>query len=447
MVTATATRPAPARLLPAFGPERPFRMPETVDAVLSNGLRVLAVRSPSVPLVEVRVRLPLPAPEPGLNAAAQILCSLLLRRTAGRTPEAIDDAMGRAGASLHCATDERWLGVYGSTTAAGLHMVLDVLMEALVSPSHDDADLAVARRRLVEKIRVTRAQPRVLAREALRVHRHGALPALRLTPDERAVSGITAEQVLALHRQVLRPRGALLVLVGDIDPHAVVHHLEAVTRGWRSSGTAVRSSYRPPLIGSGIALVDRPGAVQSQVVLAAPAPPRTDPRFAALNVATMVVGGYFSSRLVSRLREEEGLAYRVDAGLDDVFDDSSVVIDVDTATDATARAVRLIRSELDDLTGGGASEEEIESARRYLLGMTAVGLGSQSALATALSNAVGFGHEPHWLVSQPEELRRLRHTEVRAAIEEFYAPSRFTGVITGDAARLADILTPADLTW
>jgi zinc protease len=450
VLISTAKRTAPAgapRALPALGAERPFQMPETVDVVLANGLRILAVRAASAPLVEVRMRLPLPEFTPELSAAAQILSMLVLRRTAHRTPETIDDTFGRAGAGLHSANDESWLGIYGSTTTTGLPAVLDVLFDALAHPAYDDAEFVTARQRLVEKSEVARAQPQAFARQALGAHRHGDLPLLRLTPDEETVTSVTADQVRDLHRVAVQPRGALLVLVGDIDPQRLVQELERGVSSWHSAAVPSRTVYKLPLVGTGVKLVDRPGAVQSQIVLAAQAPSRLDPRFPALSVANLVLGGYFSSRLVTHLREEKGLAYRVDSGFDDLFGNVSAVVDASTATEVTAVALREIRAELTHLVESGPTAAEIESARRYLLGMTALGLGSQSALATTLSNTIGFGYEPEWLRGYPEALREVTHAEVRAVTRDLYLPSRFAGVVVGDVGRIAGSLDPADLAW
>ena len=56
-------------------------------------------------------------------------------------------------------------------------------------------------------------------------------------------------------------------------------------------------------------LADRPGSVQSSMRLALPAVGRTHPDHAALQLANLVFGGYFSSRWVENIREDKGYTY------------------------------------------------------------------------------------------------------------------------------------------
>ncbi|MGV9381926.1 M16 family metallopeptidase [Nonomuraea sp. NPDC003707] len=437
MVT-PAGRTPPARRAPRSGPERELRMPDITDVVLANGLRMLAVRAPSVPLVEIRLRVPLPGTTPEPDAATRILSSLILRRSMSRAPEAVADVLGRAGASLQSAGDERWLGVSGTAAAPMTHAVLEVLFDLLTSPDYRDDEVASERRRAVGKAAIELGHPQVLARQALRKHLHG--DSVRLVPSGEALSAVTATQVRELHERAVQPRGALLVLVGDLDGGRLAGELRDLASAWRPAAVAPRRGYRPPLVGSGIELVDRPGAVQSQIVLAAPAPARTDPRFPALEVANALVGGYFSARLVGRLREELGLAYRLNSRFEEFHDDVSALIEVGTATEATSTTLGELHVELARLAEGDLTSAEIDGARRHMVGMTDIGLSSQAALATALSNAVGFGHEPHWLVSYPRALREVTAADVCAAVADFYQPPQFTGVVVGDGARLSGIL-------
>ncbi|MDF3148903.1 insulinase family protein, partial [Streptomyces sp. T21Q-yed] len=211
-----------------------------------------------------------------------------------------------------------------------------------------------------------------------------------------------------------------------------------------SPGTAAPSALTPTLPlpprrmrSAGVAVVGRPGAVQSQIMLVAPGLPRDDPGFAALSLANCVLGGFFSSRLTVAVREERGLAYRIDAVLDELLDEELVFLDADTRTDATEAAVRQIRDELLRLAERPPSAAETDAAREFFTGMTALGAASQAGLAGALMNLLQYGLSPDWLRTFPQRLAEVTLGEVARAAQEFYAPSRFSGVIVGDPSGLA----------
>jgi predicted Zn-dependent peptidase len=72
---------------------------------------------------------------------------------------------------------------------------------------------------------------------------------------------------------------------------------------------------------------------------------RGAPDYAALQLAALMLGGYYVSFLIRVLREREGLAYAPRAVLDPVGGVASLVIEADVSTGRAARALELIERE------------------------------------------------------------------------------------------------------
>ena len=71
----TATGP---RALPTIGEQRSATGLSSVDTVLDNGLRVVAVHQPTVPMVELRLRIPFAGEDPRHAAVAEVLAATIL---------------------------------------------------------------------------------------------------------------------------------------------------------------------------------------------------------------------------------------------------------------------------------------------------------------------------------------------------------------------------------
>lgn len=425
--------PAGPRALPALD-VRPGRgLPAMADTVLPNGLRVIAARHPSIPMVELRMSVPFAGTTDAHAATAEVLATTLLRE--GRPEQAARRAaMDRHGVTLTAGRSSRWLHVSGSAPASALDTLLGALADALVPVAVDEEEVRRARRRMVRQISVIRAQPQVIAYEALAAHCYGEVPALREVPLPGPVEAVTAASVRALHEALVRPRGTVLVLVGDVDPERAIARVAAALRGWEDGATA-----RPPVLAPTgaprVALVHRAEAVQSQIKLVRPVVARTDERFPALTLASLVFGGYFSSRLVTHIREEKGLAYRADTGFQDHLDRLVMSIDVDSATEVTGRAYAEIRAELRRMAEEPPSAAEIDAAREYTIGMAMLSLASQAGFATSVVTAVSLGHEPERVVRFPELLRGVTGGQVASAARDFFDPDAFGGVIVGNTVR------------
>lgn len=419
--------PAGPRPLPPLDGRTLHTMPTPLDTVLPNGLRVIAVRRPSVPMVELRMALPFATRTHAAAATAEVLATTLVRGAAGE--------LAAEGVSLEAHRSARWLNISGSAPAPGLAGLLDALADALTSPSYDEEEVARVRARMPRQIEVIRAQPHVIAQEALFAHCYGDAPGLREVPPAEEAERVDAGRVRETHTARVRPRGAVLVLVGDLDPERAVAHVEAAAAGWADTGEPAPAPELPDLR-AGVALVPRPGAVQSQIRLVRHTVPRSDDRFPALSLAALAFGGYFSSRLVTNIRETKGLAYRADCGFQDHLDRLALTVDADTATDVTVRAYGEILAELRRLTDEPPSAAEIDAAREYTIGMAMLALTSQAGFATSVLTAVTLGHEPERVVRFPELLREVTAGEVAGAARAFFRPDAFGGVIVGDAERL-----------
>ncbi|MEQ0563673.1 pitrilysin family protein [Amycolatopsis sp. NEAU-NG30] len=426
----TALGPRP---LPLLGEQRAAADLSHVDTQLSNGLRVLAVRKATVPLVEARLWIPFAGDDALHPATAEVLAETILTGTARRNRIEIDAELALIGGDIGAGVDPERLVLTGSALADKLPTFLDVLGDVLTGATYTDGEIAREKERLVERIAVSRTQPRTIAREALQKHRYGDHPATREVPRAEDVAVVTPEQVRALHQASVLPRGSVLVLVGDLDPEGVLGELEKVLGGWTSDRSAVRLPPLPELTGPDVLLVPRAGAVQSQIRLSAQTVPRTDPGYAALQLANLAYGGYFSSRLVENIRENKGYTYSAHSGFEFTDGTAVVNVDADTATDATAPALLETRYELGRLGQVPPSGEELESVRQYAIGSLLTSTSSQAGLAGQVLALASTGLGLEWLNEHPARVAAVTAEDVAEAALKYFAPKRFTGVVVGDA--------------
>ncbi|MEU5317498.1 insulinase family protein [Streptomyces sp. NPDC021056] len=400
--------------VPALAGEWAFPTPPHSDVNLANGLRVVAVRAPSVPLTEIRLRLPLD-PARTDPATAQVLAATLL-------PGPLRDT-----GSFAAEADGRGITVTGTvleTTSA-----LDALVTAVTAPRYTEEACRAAARGLAARAGLLRADPTALAMERLRAHCHGD-GYRTVLPDGRAFAAVTAHAVARLHASALGPARALLLVVGSVDPERAVRE---VATAWATWPPAPVSAAAPAarVTGTGVRFVDRPGAQRSQILLTAPVPGPSDPRFPAVALACCVLGGSFSSRLATALREDTGLAYQVRAILTEHAGDRVVLLQADTAADRTEAAVRALGAELLRLREEPPTYEEVDGARAFLIGTVLRTAASQAGLADHLVGALETGSVRDALQGLTAALARTGRDEVVAAAHAYLAPERFTGVVVG----------------
>jgi zinc protease len=436
-------RSAP-RPIPALGRQRAPKLPTVGDTVLDNGLRVLAVRRPGVPLVELRLRVPFAGPGgrsgPAHLARATLLSDTLLSGTDRRDASQIAVDLQALGGELSASTDADRLGFGGSVLSSGLPGLLELLAELLTSASYPAREVDGERERLVQELAIHRSSAGVVAREALLHRMYGEHAYGRELPTADDVEAVRPRQLRALHTARVVPQGSILTLVGDLSPARATAMVAKALGDWAAEGAvkavpaAAEQSGRPAL------LVDRPGSVQTTIRIGGAAPDRTDPGYAAAALANLVFGGYFSSRWVSNIREDKGYTYSPHSGIEHPSAGSRLVAGADVATDVTAPALLETLYELGRIATVPVGQAELDQARRYAIGTLALSTATQAGLAGLLSQLAGAGLGVEWLRQHPADLERVTVDDVREAGARWFAPSVLSPVLVGDAAVVEDSL-------
>jgi predicted Zn-dependent peptidase len=431
-------------LVPPLGEPRPQPVPAAEESTLPNGLRLVVVPRPGVPLIELRLRVPLAASTAAdaevLTARTSVLSGAVLLGTATHDQSGIAELLQSHGAELSVSTDADRLLLATTLLPTGLGPVVGLLAELLTGATYPDDGVEGERDRVSERIAIARSQPGVIARGALAARRYGDHPYAITLPDAALVAAVDGEVLRALHRARVLPAGATLVLVGDLDPRAATDVVAEALAGWSGSGPVGTAPPAPVLAPAGIELVDRPGAVQSNIRLGGPAPGRTDPDLAAVRLASMIFGGYFSSRLVENIRERRGYTYSPRSSVDHQTAGSSFLVEADVATEVTGPALLETWYELGRMALTPVTVAELDGARRYILGSMALSTATHAGLASTLSALVGSGLPPGWLAEHQRDLAAVTVEEVQDVSRRYLATAGLTAVVVGDAERIAEPL-------
>jgi len=421
------------KTLPDLVPDSKIKLPKQAERTLSSGLTVIAIRRPTVPLVELRLRVPFGrAP----LARATLLSQALFTGTATMSSIDIAAELQAVGGGLSAGLDPDRLLVTGNSLAGGLDRMLEILAAVLTDPAYPAEEVATERDRLVDHIQMAQSQPAHVARTALLKRMYGRHPYAVQTPEPEQVKGVRPGQLRTLHAERVRPEGAVLVLVGDINVEKTIDAAEKALGGWIGAGKDGSVPPTPLLEPGPLVLVDRPGSVQSSLRMALPAVPRTDPDHAALQLANMVFGGYFSSRWVENIREDKGYTYGPHTAIEHFVAGSSLVVAADVATEVTGPAMLETLYELGRIASLPPGEEELEQARRYALGTLRLGMSTQAGLAGLASIYATFGLRLDYLTQHSAALASVTRDQVAEAAARYLAPARAVSVVLGDAERV-----------
>jgi len=437
---------------PASGQAKPWAFPAPERGALANGLTVLHCHRPGqqVAAVEICLDAPLDAEPDGLDGIATIMVDALSEGTGKYTAEEFAAELELCGATLESHADYLGARVSLEVPVSRLPRALGLLAEALRAPTFAGSEIERLVRNRLDEIPLELASPgrraaKQLAQELFPASARMSRPR---QGTEDTVARIDAPGVRAFYEAHVRPSTATAVIVGDLTSIDLDAVLAATLGGW--GGDSAGPLPVPPVTAddtSRVVLVDRPGAVQTQLLIGRIGPDRHDPAWPALVLGTYCLGGTLTSRLDRVLREEKGYTYGVRAfeqvlrspvpcAADGATGASVLAISGSVDTASTGPALDDLRTILRTLAAEGLTETERDMAVQNLVGVAPLRYETAASVAGTLADQV----EQHLSDNYQAQLyARLAETgvgEATAAVVAAFPENRLVTILVGDASQI-----------
>ena len=426
--------------LPQPAAPRPAKLIAPQEKTLANGLRVIVVERPGVPLLsaELIVRSGSETDPEKLAGLAKFTASLLTQGTAKRTATQIASEVESLGASL--AADAGWDSIHLAlkTLSANAGAAFEILADVARSPQFAPEEIERHRRQALDDLRVEMETPgqiaRVVAGRALlgsSPYAHPAQGTLGSLPR------IKRADITALHARVFVPGNALLVLAGNVTAADGFALAEKVLGDWPAGKTPApvapkAGGQKPRAI-----LVDLPQAGQAAVYVGAPGLGKSDAAFTIAEVTNAVLGTGYSSRLNQEIRLKRGLSYGAASRLTTSREFGTFAASCQTKNESAAEVVGLIQTELKRLASEPIPENYFASRKAVLTGNFARELETNDGYLTRVADLALHGLPLETLATRVERIQAVGVDEVRGFAEKHLAPDAMTVVVVGRAKDVA----------
>ncbi|MGZ6265907.1 MAG: M16 family metallopeptidase [Candidatus Limnocylindrales bacterium] len=438
---------------PSPGQPRTYHFPSFERTVLPSGLQVLAVHVPGRPLVSANlVYRRGSGDEPSDLAGATVLAARAMTEGTERYPGVeLIEAGERLGATLHVETtwDAFVAGV--EVAASRLEAALELLEELVERPTFPDEDVARLRDERLNDLMQARADPRRRAERAFTATIYASdSPYSRPSGgDEDSVPRLSSEALRTVHRSILAPDDAALIVGGDLTglsvPSLAAKVLGSLGGGRQSAGTAAVPAASSAVSRPLVRFYHRPGSVQTELRIGQVGLPRLIPDFHAVGVMAAILGGLFNSRLQMNLREEKGYTYGVGAGFDMRRGAGPFAVRTAVQTASTVPAIIETLSELRRIRETEVTKAELAAARDYLVGVFPLRFETPGAVVGALGGLFVHGLPDDELDRYRDATEAVTIADVQTAAREHIDLDRIAIVAVGDADAVGAELEAAGL--
>jgi zinc protease len=430
---------------PGPGAPTDYHFPRFDRSRLPNGLGLITAHLPDRPLLVGHLLFHGPGAgatgEPAERAGATVLAARAMTEgTRRRDAVELIEASERLGAEL--AADSGWdsFAVSVEVPRARLAAALELLAEVALEPSFPDAEVQRLRDERLNDLLQARAEPRRRVERAFAetLYAQGAAYARPQGGTEETVPGLDRDILAARHAALLDPSNATLVLAGDLTGIDARRLAEATLGSWSGSASGqatdaagIAPDTRAP--GGRVVVVHRPGSPQSELRIGHVGVPRRTNDFHAISVLNAILGGLFGSRLNALLREQKGYTYGVHSSFDMRVGAGPFGIRTAVQTEYTVPAIEDTLAELRRIGEAPVTDEELTTARDYLVGVFPLRYETSGQVAGAIAGLIANGLPDDELDRYRPAVAAVTADQVLETARTRIRPAEVSVVVVGDA--------------
>jgi zinc protease len=436
-------QPAQKEAPPPPGPPRGFQVPTPRTFTLDNGLKVSLVRYGTVPKVTVELAVGAGNAQEAKDQVwvADLTGDLMLEGTKTLTGPQISERAARMGGSLEIGVDANTTRIGGDVLSEFAADMAGLVADVALNPSWPASELPRLKADRARELAVAKSQPQPLAQEKFRAVMYGDHPYGRTFPDPDKLKAYTLDQLRAFYEANFGASRSHLYVAGVFDEGQVEAAIRKTFAGWKRGAAA---SFEPPTPSAkrSLSVIDRPDAPQSTIILGMPVIDPSKPDYIALAVTHTLLGGYFSSRITSNIREQKGYTYSPFSQISWRYRDAYWAEQADVTTAVTGASLKEIVGEIHRLQGEPPSAEELQAVQSYLAGTFVLRNSTRAGIIAQLEYVDLHGLPASYVNDYVAKVMAVTPAEVQRMAKTYIRDDEATIVVVGDRKVIDEQLKP-----
>jgi zinc protease len=412
--------------------------PETIKRViLKNGIVVLVYENRASPAVVLRGHLRAgsmfdPKDKPGV---AIFTADMLDRGTTTRSFQDIAAQTESVGASVGFGAGVHLVGFSAKGLSEDLSLLLDIVSDCLQQPTFSSAEVEKVRGELLTSIREREDSTGAMAGLAFRKlaypnHPYGRDALGTLETMKR----ITRADLKKFYAQTYRPTGMVMAIVGDVRATQAIALVEKFFGRWLTKGEAPAFAIPPVKLLAKLQQkrIKMKNKVQADLILGAPALPRTHPDYLAAEMADVILGEFgMMGRLGDNVRDRLGLAYYARSSLESAPQAGAWTAYAGVNPQNVDKVVEAMLFEMNRLKSEPVSATELDDAKAYVTGTLPLRLESNDGIANTMLDMEFYQLGLDYLQRWPDLVRALTPAQVQAAAQKYLNTEHYALVVAG----------------
>ncbi len=346
-----------------------LKLPAYESIRLANGMPVYFISGGSEPVMRIEVVFRSGGSHDIKPGVAEFMAGLLSEGTQKMTSIELAEHIESRGATIQTRGGVDTIRVRLFTLTRFLPELMGVITDVIQMPAFDANELKLYAENKVERLQIDLKKNEVIAYRHLTEAIFGPGHPYGKNAKPEDYLAITTDDLRHHHAHHIHPDRGMVFISGSFGQKEM-EIIQNTLGQWsprHENGVAKQNSHE---LKSRTGLIEIPGpqAHQAAIRIGRKLFPQSHPDYNGLFLLNTILGGYFGSRLMTEIRENQGMTYGIYSSVDSFAEDGCFYISTETATDNVDKVILAIKGETDKLRTELIPEAELDMARNYLMG-------------------------------------------------------------------------------
>jgi len=424
-----------------------FHFPQAAEYKLQNGAHLTLMPDYEQQTAVVCFLFPVGRAQDaaGEESCCEHLVQLMTKGTQKRDFETFSQQLESAGTSLFFEPGDEHVIFGARCLAKSLDQAIEMLWEMITAPELNADELKRIKKESLTALQASSAEASVLAARHFSAQLFGKNHPLGRVQTSRTIRKVKADTLKRFYETWIRPQGMQVIVAGAFEVESSLHRWMQLFSSWDHTETQ-QPHYIDPPESYGyetVRLIDKPDLSQSTIMLGHAMPGELDENKISCALGNYILGGgNFSSRLMKRIRSEKGRTYGISSAYSTLRTMGTLSISTATKNENVVEMIELILQELRRFSIEGITHDELDKARKYIVGDLSFQLEGIHNLAEKWLWLKQYERTFAYISGFPALLNSLSLTKVNSVISRHFRPDDLQIVVVGKRKEIEPLLNP-----
>ncbi|MCF6366303.1 MAG: insulinase family protein [Bacteroidales bacterium] len=300
-----------------------------------------------------------------------------------------------------------------------LEETLDIIEDIIFNSIFPENEVDIYIKNRLQKFSISRQKTDVLSQELFSESIFGSFHPYGRKITEKDFNNINSHNLNKFYKEKYLLNSLKIIMSGKVEEYHVnllnerfgKHKLTEIKKSKLNFKT------KPSETKQKFVAVD--GAMQTSIKVGKKIINRNHPDFFNLNITSIILGGYFGSRLMNNIREDKGYTYGIYAGVNSLLDAGFFSISAESGKEVFRKAIDEIYKELKILRTSYVSDEELSRVKNYLTGNFHSTFDGAFSVSDAFKSILFYGFNLNYYNQYFDTIKKITPQIIKETAEKY----------------------------